>query len=109
MSISSQSAPRDFYDLFDLTKAIQVIEGGSRRYMGTMSRPDRTGSAGAAKRPGRVLISRLNPFTMAHEIGHTTSLYHAPACRAGGVVAPTPPLVGLGRVNTLFSRGIPDS
>ncbi|MDE0649486.1 MAG: hypothetical protein OXI12_03975, partial [Gammaproteobacteria bacterium] len=77
-------SPDEFYDLFDLTKAIQVLEGGSGRYMGTMSRPGRTGSAGAAERPGRVLISRLNPFTMAHEIGHTMSLYHAPACRAGG-------------------------
>jgi hypothetical protein len=77
-------SPDDFYDLFDLTKAIQVLEGGNGRYMGTMSRPGRTGKAGAAERPGRVLISRLNPFTMAHEIGHTMSLYHAPACRAGG-------------------------
>lgn len=77
-------SPDEFYDLFDLTKAIQVIEGGTGRYMGTMSRPGRTGRAGSAEHPGRVLIARLNPFTIAHELGHTMSLYHAPACRAGG-------------------------
>lgn len=49
-----------------------------------MSNPGRVGVAGSAEHPGRVFISRLNPTTLAHELGHTMSLYHAPACRAGG-------------------------
>ena len=68
------------------TEAIRAIEGGSGHYMGTMSRPGREGQAGRAQRPGRVFISRLNPTTMAHELGHNLSLYHAPC---GGRVART--------------------
>ena len=37
-----------------------------------------------AQRPGRVFISRLNPTTMAHELGHNLSLSHAPWGGAGG-------------------------
>ncbi|MDE0396053.1 MAG: Ig-like domain-containing protein [Gammaproteobacteria bacterium] len=66
------------------TEAIRAIEGGSGHYMGTMSRPGREGQAGQAQRPGRVFISRLNPTTMAHELGHNLSLYHAPCGAAGG-------------------------
>ena len=82
--VLTSSSPDDFYSLFDQTKAIQAIEGGSGHYMGTMSNPGRVGQAGAAEHPGRVSISRLNPTTMVHELGHNMSLYHAPACRAGG-------------------------
>ncbi|MDE0396046.1 MAG: Ig-like domain-containing protein [Gammaproteobacteria bacterium] len=66
------------------TEVIRAIEGGSGHYMGTMSRPGREGQAGQAQRPGRVFISRLNPTTMAHELGHNLSLYHAPCGAAGG-------------------------
>ncbi len=66
------------------TEAIRAIEGGTGHYMGTMSRPGREGVAGRAYLGGRVFISRLNPTTMAHELGHNMGLYHAPACRAGG-------------------------
>ena len=66
------------------TEAIRAIEGGTGHYMGTMSRPGREGQAGAAYLGGRVFISRLNPTTMAHELGHNMGLYHAPACGAGG-------------------------
>ena len=70
--------------IFGETEAIRAIEGGSGHYMGTMSRPGREGQAGRAQRPGRVFISRLNPTTMAHELGHNLSLYHAPCGGAGG-------------------------
>ena len=73
----------DWGPLFGQTEAIRAIEGGSGHYMGTISRPGREGQAGRAQHPGRVFISRLNPTTMAHELGHNLSLYHAP-CRAGG-------------------------
>ena len=70
--------------LLDQTAAIRAIEGGTGHYMGTMSRPGREGQAGRAFLPGRVFISRLNPTTMAHELGHNMSLYHAPCGGAGG-------------------------
>ncbi len=70
--------------IFGQTEAIRAIEGGSGHYMGTMSRPGREGQAGRAQHPGRVFISRLNPTTMAHELGHNLSLYHAPCGGAGG-------------------------
>ena len=82
--VLTSSSHHDFYSLFDQTKAIRAIEGGRGHYMGTMSNPGTVGVAGSAEHPGRVFISRLNPTTMAHELGHTMSLYHAPACRAGG-------------------------
>ena len=81
--VLTSSSPDDFYSLFEQTEAIRAIEGGSGHYMGTMSNPGKVGRAGAAQHPGRVFISRLNPTTMAHELGHNMSLYHAP-CRAGG-------------------------
>ena len=70
--------------LLDQTAAIRAIEGGTGHYMGTMSRPGREGQAGRAFLPGRVFISRLNPTTMAHELGHNMGLYHAPCGGAGG-------------------------
>ena len=70
--------------LMGQTEAIRAIEGGSGHYMGTISRPGREGQAGRAQRPGRVFIARLNPTTMAHELGHNLSLYHAPCGGAGG-------------------------
>ena len=70
--------------ILDQTVAIRAIEGGTGHYMGTMSRPGREGQAGKAFLPGRVFISRLNPTTMAHELGHNMSLYHAPCGGAGG-------------------------
>ena len=70
--------------IFGQTEAIRAIEGGSGHYMGTMSRPGREGQAGRAQHPGRVFIARLNPTTMAHELGHNLSLYHAPCGGAGG-------------------------
>ena len=82
--VMTSKSPDDFYSLFDDTKAIQVIEGGSGHYMGTMSNPGKVGQAGSAEQPGRVFISRLNPTTMAHELGHNMSLYHAPCGGAGG-------------------------
>ena len=77
----------DWDPLFGQTEAIRAIEGGSGHYMGTMSRPGQKGRAGRAQLPGRVSISRLNPTTMAHELGHNLSLYHAPC---GGAGSPDP-------------------
>ena len=81
--VMTSTSPDEFFPLFDETEAIRAMEGGSGHYMGTMSRPGGVGQSGAAGRPGRVFISRLNPRTIAHELGHNMSLYHAP-CEAGG-------------------------
>ena len=85
--VMTSSSPDDFFSLFGQTEAIRAMEGGSGHYMGTMSRPGSVGQAGRAEHPGRVFISRLNPTTMAHELGHNMSLYHAPC---GGAAGPDP-------------------
>ena len=82
--VMTSSSPDDFYSLFGQTEAIRAMEGGSGHYMGTMSKPGRVGQAGRAEQPGRVFISRLNSATIAHELGHNLSLYHAPCGGAGG-------------------------
>ena len=82
--VMTSTSPDEFGPLLGETEAIRAVEGGSGHYMGTMSRPGLVGRAGAAEHPGRVFISRLNPTTMAHELGHNMSLYHAPCGGAGG-------------------------
>ncbi len=82
--VMTSTSPDEFYPLIDETKAIRAMEGGSGHYMGTISNPGRAGQAGQAERPGWVFISRLNPMTMAHELGHNLSLYHAPCGGPGG-------------------------
>ena len=78
----------EYFPLLDETEAIRAMEGGSGHYMGTMSRPGAVGRAGRASSVGgRVFISRLNPFTIAHELGHLMGLYHAPC---GGAAGPDP-------------------
>ncbi|MDE2927702.1 MAG: M66 family metalloprotease [Acidobacteriota bacterium] len=85
--VMTSTSPDEFYSLLGETEAIRAMEGGSGHYMGTMSRPGRVGRAGEAKPSGRVFISRLNSFTIAHELGHNLSLYHAPC---GGAAGPDP-------------------
>ena len=82
--VMTSNSPDEFYSLFEETEAIRALEGGSGHYMGTMSNPGKVGQAGSATIGGRVFISRLNPFTIAHELGHLMSLYHAPCGGAGG-------------------------
>ena len=98
--VMTSTSSDDFYSLIDETKAIRAMEGGRGHYMGTMSRPGRVGREGAAERPGWVFIARLNPFTIAHELGHNMSLYHAPCGGAGGpdpvFISPDRPTSGWG-------------
>ncbi len=82
--VMTSTSPDEFHSLFEETEAIRAMEGGSGHYMGTMSRPGHGGGAGAATIGGRVFISRLKPTTIAHELGHLMSLYHAPCGGAGG-------------------------
>ena len=82
--VMTSTSPDEYFPLFGETEAIRAMEGGSGHYMGTMSNPGKVGRAGLATIGGRVFISRLNPFTMAHELGHLMSLFHAPCGGAGG-------------------------
>ncbi len=82
--VMTSTSPDNFYSLFGETEAIRAMEGGSGHYMGTISKPGRVGPGGRAEQPGRVFISRLDPTTIAHELGHNMSLYHAPCGGAGG-------------------------
>ena len=65
------------------TVAIRAMEGGTGYYKAMMSRPV-TGAAGVARLPGRSSFSLPIPGTVAHELGHNMSLYHAPCGSAGG-------------------------
>ena len=76
--VMTSTSPGNFFPLFGETEAIRAMEGGSGHYMGTMSNPGKAGPSGFAFRPGRVFVSKLNPTTIAHELGHNLSLYHAP-------------------------------
>ena len=69
------------YDLLDQTEAIRVLEGGGGHYMGMMS-GSVTGAGGVAYAPGRSNFSRPSSSTIAHELGHNMSLWHAPCGRA---------------------------
>ena len=55
------------------TEAVYVMDGGSGRYMGVL----KTGG-GATTVGGDALVSVLEGFTIAHELGHTMGLLHAP-------------------------------
>ncbi len=59
------------------TRAIRAMEGGSGYYMGMNSDPF-TGGGIAGLSSGQVSFARLIPSTIAHEIGHSLSLDHAP-------------------------------
>ena len=85
--VMTSTSPDGFQPLLGETEAIRAMEGGSGHYMGTMSNPGKVGIAGEAKLSGRVFIARLNSFTIAHELGHNLSLYHAPC---GGAQGPDP-------------------
>ena len=66
-------------------EAIRAIEGGKGHYMGLASgsvTPVPTARVG-----GRISVSNLLPETIAHELGHNMSLWHAPC---GGASGPDP-------------------
>ncbi len=74
----------DTFENFHKVEAIRVMEGGTGYYMGTLKSPS-GGSAGAANTPGFSSFVATNGRTMAHELGHNMSLYHAPC---GGPAQP---------------------
>ena len=82
--VMTSTSPDEYWPLLDETIAIRAMEGGSGHYMGTISKPGSRGGAGQALRPGRAFIAKLKPTTIAHELGHNMSLYHAPCGRAAG-------------------------
>ena len=86
------SSSNDANDLVEETEAIRVLEGGTGHYMGLLS-GDVTGARGLASVPGRASFSVAEPRTMAHELGHNLSLFHAP-CGASIGVDPTFPYQG---------------
>ncbi len=65
------------------TVAIRAAEGGSGYWMGLM--PSFSDVWGIADRPGTSSASRTNAGTIAHELGHNLSLWHAPCGRPSNV------------------------
>ena len=76
------SSSNNAIDLRNNAQAIRAMEGGTGYYMGMMA-PPVTGPSGIAFIGARVSFSTPSPNTIAHEIGHNMSLFHAP-CVAGG-------------------------
>ena len=74
------SSTNSGYDLHARIRAMRVMEGGSGHYMGLMS--GRTTGAANAETPGWTSFSWPQSSTIAHELGHNMSLFHAPGCRA---------------------------
>ena len=84
------SFSNNLYSLLRETEAIHAMEGARGYYMGMMSGPS-TGPAGLAHQPGEQSVSIPTGTTIAHELGHNLSLYHAPCGGAGGGPDPSFP------------------
>ena len=75
------STTNDGFELRANAQAIRAMEGGTGHTMGMIPRP--AGRAGGVAFIGtRVSFSTPSGITMAHELGHNMSLYHAP-CVSG--------------------------
>ena len=70
--------------LFGELEAVRASEGGTGYYYGVVAH---LGGAigGRGQRPGWVSIGVRNPITLAHEVGHNLSLWHAPCGGPAGV------------------------
>ena len=77
------STSNNAFDLRANAQAIRAMEGGTGYYMGLMPRPV-TGASGVGFIATRVSFSIPNAATIAHELGHNLSLYHAPCGGTGG-------------------------
>ena len=77
------STTNDAFELRANAQAIRAMEGGTGHTMGMMPTPVRR-AAGVAFIGTRVSFSIPSATTMAHELGHNMSLYHAPCGNAGG-------------------------
>ena len=76
------STSNNAFDLRANAQAVRAMEGGTGYYMGLMPQPV-TGAAGVGFIATRVSFSIPNAATIAHELGHNLSLYHAPCGGAG--------------------------
>ena len=83
------STSNNTYALLAETELIGVMEGSGDHYMGMMSGSG-TGPTGVAVTPGRWSFTRGGAITVAHELGHNFSLFHAP-CGAPGDADPSFP------------------
>ena len=90
------TSSNDALTLVRETAAIWALEGGSGHWIGMMSGP-LTGTsdpaaeaAGVASVPYRVSFSKPQGSSIAHQLGHTMSLFHAP-CGGAGMPDPAYP------------------
>ncbi len=65
-------------------QAIRVVEGGTGHYLGLMAAGQTGGGYGVAVLGEPYAFSIMDPVVVAHELGHTMNLRHAPCGGAGG-------------------------
>ena len=80
------STSNNAFDLLANAQAIRAMEGGTGYYVGLMPQPV-TGASGVGIIGDWVSFSIPHGETIAHELGHNLSLYHAPC---GGADGPDP-------------------
>ena len=74
------SSTNDIFTLLREVTALRAVEGGTGHWMGIM--PNAAGALGVAYAGGgwtTVVLPRVS--TVAHELGHNMSLFHAPCGR----------------------------
>ena len=74
----------DIDALLTEVEAIRAVEGGTGHYLGMMAAGQTGGGYGVAVLGEPVAFSIMDPVVVAHELGHTMSLLHAPCGGAGG-------------------------
>ncbi|WP_419164569.1 hypothetical protein [Candidatus Palauibacter sp.] len=78
------SSSRETRELFFQTRLIRIMERGNGHYLGMMS-GTMSGPLGLGALPGRVSVAQPHAPTIAHELGHTMNLMHAPCGNPSGI------------------------
>lgn len=77
----------DIDALLTEVEAIRAVEGGTGHYLGMMAAGSTGGGYGVAVLGEPYAFSIMDPVVVAHELGHTMNLLHAPC---GGAAGPDP-------------------
>ena len=77
--------------MLGVTAAIRAMEGAHGHYLGMISHSGGKGGGGYANLGGKVAVAGPKSAVIAHELGHTLNLLHAPCGHSLGGVDPSFP------------------